>query len=49
MAGYLNFPPRLKEIKRDSFHQVDSIGAHFRMYPLSYYALVKAGLAEKAK
>lgn len=44
-AGALNFPARLPEIKRDSFHQVDEMGADFRIYPLSYYAMVKAGLA----
>jgi len=49
VARYLTFPGRLREIKQDSFHQVDGMGAHLRMYPLSYYALVKAGLAERAK
>jgi hypothetical protein len=46
---FLRFSGRLPEIRRDSFHQVDSLGADLRMYPLCYYALVQAGLVERAR
>jgi hypothetical protein len=46
---FLSFHGRLPEIRRDSFHQVDSLGADLRMYPLCYYALVKAGLVQRVR
>jgi len=49
VVGFLSFPGRVPKIRRDSFHQVDSIGADFRIYPLCYYALVQAGLVERVK
>jgi hypothetical protein len=49
VVPFLSFPGRLPAIRRDSFHQVDSLGADLRMYPLCYYALVQAGFVERVR